>query len=166
MAKLVLGPCCSVVGCSLRPGTNLMSQIKVFRFPKDTQQREAWTAAVRRENWTPSVNSRVCSTHFITGRPSDDPLHPDYAPSKLLHKPQRVKATERYCKSVKRAASAPTHPEAGPVTEMQIEPEGLRYKSTSVGTDLSMKDIEGLLSEHAALKNYIKKLETKLKACE
>lgn len=49
---------------------------------------------------------------------------------------------------------------------MQIEPEGLRYKSTSVGTDLSMKDIEGLLSEHAALKNYIKKLETKLKACE
>ncbi len=49
MAKLKLGSCCSVVGCSLRPGTNLLLEIKVFRFPKNKTQRDAWIAAVKRE---------------------------------------------------------------------------------------------------------------------
>lgn len=63
---VVLGPCCSVVGCALRPGTNLLLEIKVYRFPKETKQRDAWIAALGRDNWT--GNSRVCNTHFVTAK--------------------------------------------------------------------------------------------------
>ncbi|KAJ8354560.1 hypothetical protein SKAU_G00221270 [Synaphobranchus kaupii] len=35
----------------------------------------------------------------IWGRPSDDPLHPDYAPSRLPHRPVKAKGMERYNRS-------------------------------------------------------------------
>jgi len=68
MSKFKLGACCSVVGCSLRPGTNLLSEIKAYRFPKNKNQRDAWITAVKREGWIPTSNSRICSTHFISGK--------------------------------------------------------------------------------------------------
>lgn len=81
-------------------------------------------------------------------------------------KPQKAKGMDRYWRPLKRAASAATHPDAGPETVKRTEPESPRYKNKSVGTDLSMKDIEDLLSENAALKSYNEELETELRAHE
>lgn len=35
-----------------------------YRFPKDLIREELYTKAVRREDWTPTDNSRLCSVHF------------------------------------------------------------------------------------------------------
>ncbi|PSN57118.1 hypothetical protein C0J52_01317 [Blattella germanica] len=35
-----------------------------LRFPKDTDRRQQWIKALRRENWTPTSNSLLCSSHF------------------------------------------------------------------------------------------------------
>ncbi|XP_077488127.1 uncharacterized protein LOC144099010 isoform X1 [Amblyomma americanum] len=80
------GPCCIVPGCSLRSGTNLLSRIRSFTFPADERRRNAWIAAVNRDNWYPTKSSRICSAHFIQGQPSSDPNHPDYVPSLFLYR--------------------------------------------------------------------------------
>ncbi|KAH7967031.1 hypothetical protein HPB49_021536 [Dermacentor silvarum] len=48
--------------------------------------RSLWTAAVKRLNpdgtaWQPTVHSRICGAHFVTGRPSKFATHPDYVPT-------------------------------------------------------------------------------------
>ncbi|KAF8792679.1 hypothetical protein HNY73_004249 [Argiope bruennichi] len=53
----------------------------MFHFPKDPLRRRRWELATRRANWKASNKSRLCSKHFITGKPSKDPKHPDYVPS-------------------------------------------------------------------------------------
>uniref|UniRef100_A0A224ZA07 THAP domain-containing protein 11 n=1 Tax=Rhipicephalus zambeziensis TaxID=60191 RepID=A0A224ZA07_9ACAR len=79
---------CCVVGCTnsykkCPPGT------KLFRFPARPcfiHQREHWIRSVRRVNedgtvWQPAKWSRVCSQHFVGGKPSTDPASPSYAPA-------------------------------------------------------------------------------------
>lgn len=62
-----MGSCCAVPGCSLRSGTNLLSQVRTFRFPIEDDRRNAWIAAVRRDKWQPTKSSEICSAHFIQG---------------------------------------------------------------------------------------------------
>ena len=38
----------------------------VFRFPTNPDQRNKWISAIRRDNWSPSEYSRLCSDHFLT----------------------------------------------------------------------------------------------------
>lgn len=61
------GSCCSAIGCSMRRGTNLLSQVKMFKFPTDPVRRAAWCNALKRDNWTPNKNSLICNAHFVTG---------------------------------------------------------------------------------------------------
>ena len=70
---------CCVVGCHevFKAGGN----IKFHRFPKDEGRRAKWTAAVRRENWTPNDNTWICSQHFVNGEKSNNPLAPNYIPT-------------------------------------------------------------------------------------
>jgi hypothetical protein len=35
-----------------------------YRFPKDVKAREKWIVALRRKNFNPTDNSRICSKHF------------------------------------------------------------------------------------------------------
>ncbi|XP_037499377.1 uncharacterized protein LOC119373422 isoform X2 [Rhipicephalus sanguineus] len=76
---------CCVVGCTNRykkcpPGT------KFFSFPARPcfiHQRERWIRSVRRVNedgtaWQPTKWSRVCSQHFVGGKPSTDPASPSW----------------------------------------------------------------------------------------
>ncbi|GBM78413.1 hypothetical protein AVEN_2943-1 [Araneus ventricosus] len=72
---------CSAYGCDMRCGTNTFSEIKMFSFPRNLLRRRRWELATRRANWKSNSKSRLCSKHFITGRPSKDPSHPDYVPS-------------------------------------------------------------------------------------
>lgn len=79
---------CCVVGCFNRHGTG--SEISFFRFPAvDSDRRSQWIAAVKRRTasgkpWEPSKHDRVCSDHFVQGKPSMDPCDADYAPSVRL----------------------------------------------------------------------------------
>ena len=58
---------CAAVGCSMRRNTNLLSKVKMYRFPKDPVRRSAWVNAMKRDSWTPTNNSLICNAHFITG---------------------------------------------------------------------------------------------------
>ncbi len=64
MSRLRLGSGCCAVGCNLTSGTNALSKIKMFQFPKYQRRPQAWITAVQREAWLPGMNSRICSTHF------------------------------------------------------------------------------------------------------
>ncbi|KAK3804127.1 hypothetical protein RRG08_015701 [Elysia crispata] len=88
---------CWVKGCKNRAGIN---QVSFFRFPRRPEnRRKVWIENIIRHQCHPKMgedtkenpglaklkeptkNDRVCSDHFITGKPSNDPLHPDYIPS-------------------------------------------------------------------------------------
>ncbi|XP_042145408.1 uncharacterized protein LOC8036370 isoform X3 [Ixodes scapularis] len=67
------------------------SGCRFFCFPSERLQRKrrklwiAAVAAVNRTNedgtpWLPHSNSRVCSAHFMTGKPSRYATHPDFVP--------------------------------------------------------------------------------------
>lgn len=79
---------CCVVNCfntyaNCQPGT------KFFRFSQRLclhDQRAQWIRSVRRVNadgtqWQPSKWSRICSAHFVGGKPSTNPWSPSYAPT-------------------------------------------------------------------------------------
>jgi len=77
----------------------------MYRFPseKELERRQAWINAVNRKDWRPSTNSKLCCTHFITGKPSKVRDHPDWAPSRFAHKPINKEKEERSLKRYQRA---------------------------------------------------------------
>lgn len=80
---------CSARGCS---NHHMMKEKKVsfYRFPnaiKRPDRRSQWISACQRLNpdgskWLPiSKYVYICSEHFVTGRPVDEPSHVDYVPT-------------------------------------------------------------------------------------
>ncbi|KAF1379144.1 hypothetical protein PFLUV_G00173030 [Perca fluviatilis] len=54
---------CSAFGCKLRHNQGF--SINFFRFPlRDRRRLKQWVMNVRRQNWTPTPASRLCSMHF------------------------------------------------------------------------------------------------------
>ncbi|XP_066263592.1 uncharacterized protein [Branchiostoma lanceolatum] len=80
---------CAAVGCHNRKNTGCPESF--YRFPRDEPRRGRWIAAVKREDWLPTDSSRLCSTHFISGKKSDDTLSPDYVPSLFAYVSSPVK---------------------------------------------------------------------------
>ncbi|XP_059895294.1 uncharacterized protein LOC132448209 isoform X1 [Gadus macrocephalus] len=70
---------CVVSGCRNRrtPGTAL----SFYRFPRDPERKQRWVDAVNRQGWQPNDGSRLCSSHFISGKQVKNPRSPDYVPS-------------------------------------------------------------------------------------
>lgn len=60
---------CCVIGCVVRGAKD--SEFSMFRFPNDGERRKQWIRKIKRANWKPSAYSRVCSKHFIDGRPTE-----------------------------------------------------------------------------------------------
>ncbi|XP_016110718.1 uncharacterized protein [Sinocyclocheilus grahami] len=92
---------CVVAGCRNRrtPGTSL----SFYRFPRDPERKQRWIAAVNREGWVPNEGSRLCSTHFISGKQVKNPRSPDYVPSVFTSAPlspnmKEARACEMYDK--------------------------------------------------------------------
>ncbi|XP_030283140.1 uncharacterized protein LOC115587457 isoform X1 [Sparus aurata] len=79
LRSLTMVHTCVVAGCRNRrtPGTTL----SFYRFPRDPDRKQRWIAAVNREGWVPNDGSRLCSTHFISGKQVKNPRSPDYVPS-------------------------------------------------------------------------------------
>ena len=85
-AKKFAGRVCCAVGCHNSYPRD-KEKVNFFCFSKkNLEQRELWVQAVHRVNpdgskWLPKDHSRICSQHFIGGKPSPTRTHPDYVPS-------------------------------------------------------------------------------------
>ena len=53
---------CSAYGCYSSSSKN--PDLSFFRYPKDAKLLKAWVCRIRRENFTPTSSSYVCSRHF------------------------------------------------------------------------------------------------------
>ncbi|CAC5419089.1 unnamed protein product [Mytilus coruscus] len=69
---------CAAEGCNAddrkRGRYGFMAGIRFFPFPSSANQKRRWMDLVRRENFVPGKFSRLCSCHFIDGKPTV--LHP------------------------------------------------------------------------------------------
>ena len=74
---------CCAHGCANNRRTN--PNLQFYRIPKDLSRRKAWLSRIRRENFTPTDNTRICSEHFVGGTKSDDPEAEGYVPSIFSH---------------------------------------------------------------------------------
>ncbi|CAN8017175.1 unnamed protein product [Ixodes persulcatus] len=128
---------------------------------------------MKRDNWRPNNNSRICSAHFIQGGPSDDPGHPDYCPSLFpFRKPLTSQQLQRYNRQQARCSKrvgaeakdasvdhAPTEPEGSEGVERC---ESSSKCDMSVGTVLTSKDIERLEAEHGKLRSALADTQNQL----
>ncbi|KAJ8013080.1 hypothetical protein DPEC_G00049580 [Dallia pectoralis] len=82
---LIMVHTCVVTGCRNRriPGTSL----SFYRFPRDPDRKQRWISAVNRKGWLPNDGSRLCSTHFISGKQVKNPRSPDYVPTVFTSAP-------------------------------------------------------------------------------
>ena len=87
------GKICCVPYCKNKAGLDAVGFFKIIR--QNKAQTEEWIQAIERKNadgtlWMPTKNSKICSEHFQSGRPSNDVNHPDYIPSKFSFRNQRL----------------------------------------------------------------------------
>ncbi|XP_072564765.1 uncharacterized protein [Paramormyrops kingsleyae] len=61
-------PQCCVPCCLNRSELKKTCQLSFYRFPCDEKEKRRWLRLIRRENFTPNCNSRVCSWHFPDGK--------------------------------------------------------------------------------------------------
>ena len=54
---------CCVYGCTVTSDKN--PELSFFLFPKEKKSRQAWLKRIRREDFKPTTNTRVCSRHFL-----------------------------------------------------------------------------------------------------
>lgn len=64
-------PYCVVYGCN--SNSKCDKDIHWFTFPKDPQRHRAWTHYCKRQDFTPSKYSRICSKHFTESQYSRHP---------------------------------------------------------------------------------------------
>uniref|UniRef100_A0A3Q3N1Z7 THAP domain-containing protein 4-like n=1 Tax=Labrus bergylta TaxID=56723 RepID=A0A3Q3N1Z7_9LABR len=57
------------------------SDLSFQRIPRDPEARRKWLSAIRRNNWNPGEDTWICGCHFVSGKRSYDPRHPDFVPS-------------------------------------------------------------------------------------
>ncbi|VEN61179.1 unnamed protein product [Callosobruchus maculatus] len=117
---------CIVVGCGSRSERDCVcfSSVPAIRNHMfltnlndlSRKRRESWIAAIKREDLTePKLkHQRVCSKHFITGKPAslEDENHPDWVPSQHMgHEAPLVKKkvgdVERHMRYKRRRESTP-----------------------------------------------------------
>lgn len=71
-----------------------------------SDRRTSWLAAINRGDWTPNDLSRVCSEHFLSGKPAHlyDRANPDWTPHINMGYSRKGSPDEaRYLRSVARS---------------------------------------------------------------
>ncbi|NP_001373707.1 uncharacterized protein LOC798124 [Danio rerio] len=61
-------PQCCVPCCLNRSESKQLKKLSFYRFPCDEKQKRKWLQSIRRKNFYPNCNSRVCSWHFPNGK--------------------------------------------------------------------------------------------------
>ncbi|XP_069105937.1 uncharacterized protein [Argopecten irradians] len=111
---------CSVFGCTNRANQAAKERnISFFKFPEGKHKRRSWIKSINRKNWQPTVNSYVCSEHFVTGWHSDERDDIDYSPTVFRYKKKTV--DERRHERVTRRDLSKNLKEAAVVQEQMVE---------------------------------------------
>ena len=147
-----MGKSCCAVGCVNRYKKN--SGIHFYRFQG---RRARWIAAVGHKDWVPTQHSWICSTHFLSGAKSNDPLLPDYVPSIFSYtksplKRKLAKDRERYERAAntkkRRVEAGERLCAAQSLLDLSNMGNGTEYCEPHTGlhtmTTLSMADIKQL----------------------
>uniref|UniRef100_A0A673L1Z4 DDE Tnp4 domain-containing protein n=1 Tax=Sinocyclocheilus rhinocerous TaxID=307959 RepID=A0A673L1Z4_9TELE len=103
------------------------------------------------------------------GKPSDDPLSPDYIPSKLPYRPDPSRKMDRYQRSLRRASEVYEMNTTEEVEDMDTDVAEVKsYSDMCVGTDLTMRDIEDMEKLNTSYKDQVRSLESKVQTltCE
>lgn len=126
-----------------------------------TRRRLAWLKNINRKDWTPGPGARVCSTHFITNKPSSllDESNPDWAPTlKMGHDEVNIADLSRYERNKRRRLC----------TSLPEVASEYHYKDASTQTDESFHNeassqtdgyIDSLESDNVALRSELQALE-------
>jgi len=78
---------CCAPNCSNR--RNRKKNIQFYRIPKDKELPKIWLLRIRRKQFKPTANTRLCSEHFVGGVRSMDPSSASYFPSVFCHSHNR-----------------------------------------------------------------------------
>ncbi|XP_026866705.1 THAP domain-containing protein 1 isoform X1 [Electrophorus electricus] len=165
-----MGKSCCAVYCTNRFSKN--SELSFYRLPKAKEKRSKWITAIHRNNWNPGTEAWICSSHFVSGKKSDDPLHPDYVPSlfsftSTTDRNLAVRNLERFLQSQKVSEKRPISRELAatallnlrsPVSEAEVQTEETYNDITSLH-----EQIKSLNAECQSLRDKVHKLESELK---
>lgn len=139
---------CCAIGCSNRQGK---PGVKFCRFPADKERREKWIAAIRRVGWTPTEYSRICTDHFITGKPSKNPFHQDYVPSVFTFNETTTSeaVSSRHLRAVQRSKCKliSTHDAANPEKRIRLD-EGSSQGRSAPRANASVASWDEEVSDH------------------
>ena len=155
---------CAVVGCANKAKKG--DGRSFFRLPAvvthlgeedyelSKRRRDAWIARIRREDLKPESyrNVRVCSNHFVTGKPAllYDTTNQDWAPSlNLGHSVKVSDGKERYARAKRRCAMKRTSAEVSVASDSS---EDELQQGVEVQTIFTHSDI-------AALEEELRKLQ-------
>ena len=135
--KIKGGRVCCAVDCHERQGQDPSISFFKVKSKRNPSRSEAWIRAIKRDNedgtpWQPTEYSVLCGRHFISGKPSDIPSSPDYAPTIFSTghcKPATMQDVERLNRRIAKitTTAVPSTRPAGPQTELQ-------KNTTTVGT--------------------------------
>ena len=190
---------CIVPGCSKRSGRD---KVSFYRIPKivsgrgikkeqlSKRRRAGYLAAIRREGVTDKIlnNDRVCSKHFVTGKPAplEDDMHPDWLPTQHLfggkpspaddlqsHASSATASVERYERLKRRQQKNHDESHCQSHDELAIEEQdkqtetectaAVSVSTTGVQTELSRRHILLFQQELIEANERIKKLEELIK---
>ncbi|XP_061569360.1 THAP domain-containing protein 1-like [Cololabis saira] len=175
-----MGKSCCAVGCKRRFCKN--SELSFYRLPKNNLKREQWIAALGRTDWTPGKETWICGSHFVSGKKSDDFLHPDYVPSlfsftSTAERTRAVNNLEKYVRSrevyvadesKEQAATALLNLHQIPASEPKVEVvevPGIEVQTEETHSDIASlhQQIKSLNTECQSLREKVHKLESELK---
>ena len=98
---------CCVVSCSNRQGRDKGRSFyriidgQGFQTKElSAKRRSAWLSSINRKNWTPGDGARVCSAHFICGKPAPlyDQANPDWVPTLVMGYAQCEAGSSNVCR--------------------------------------------------------------------
>ncbi|KAM7393536.1 hypothetical protein PAMP_020399 [Pampus punctatissimus] len=94
-------PQCCVPGCFYRSESKKIYSIKLsfYRFPSNEKEKKKWLQLIRRENFTPNCNSRVCSWHFPNGKAAG-PSRFAWNTAKTFQIPEQLRLTLKQKKQI------------------------------------------------------------------
>ena len=127
----MLTTCCAVNYANRHSKTSTVT----FRFPEDSERCGLWVRAVSRDKWELKDHYRICSDHFVSGKPSKDRDNVDYVPTVFNDGKKRIVARSNP-ERADRAAKRRKHvDEVSEVASILVDLSTSSVEMGEVGTD-------------------------------
>ena len=124
--------CCAVNYANRHSKT---STVTFHRFPEDSERHGLWVRAVSRDKCELKDHYRICSDHFVSGKPSKDRNNVDYVPTVFNDGKKRIVARSNP-ERADRAAKRRKHvDEVSEVASILVDLSTSSVETGEVGTD-------------------------------